>query len=410
MLARFVRSALLALLLPVAGTAQDDEVGCVTCHGAEAKLHRTGVHAAVGVSCVDCHGGNPSTLDGEIAHGDALRPLTDVRAGVESCGGCHSDAEAMRGTGLRTDQLAHFWTSPHGLALAESDDSNVATCVSCHGDHAIFRSTDPRSSAHKFRQAETCGRCHADAEMMESYDLDASVVDQYRHSVHGIALLEENRLSSPSCSDCHGSHSATPPRVAVLGRVCGNCHSVVQRFFEESPHLAVVREGRMEECVSCHGSHGVEQPTSDLFVGAGKGSCSDCHVEGSEPMGVAAELESSLVALDESIADAERRLQEAGRRGLFLAEEHGYLDDARSLRGRARSRTHALSSESMTDVLNRGQAVVDQTYESLSVKERAFRDRKIFTATLLLVNLLLAFVLQTYRREVYGRRRNKVGA
>ena len=398
----------LATSVVTGGIARAEE-GCAVCHGTEAQQFERSVHASAKISCVSCHGGDPAPLDKDEAHAGEVLSLTDHRAGVESCASCHSDLEQMRGFGLRTDQASLYWTSNHGQRLAEDDDPNTATCMSCHGAHDILRAEDPRSSVNRFNQPETCGRCHADTGLLEQYGHETDVVGAYRRSVHGKALLERGLPSSPACSDCHGSHGATPPGVDEVGRVCGNCHSVVQTYFEASPHLSAAREGVMEECVSCHGSHGVENPSAEMLVGRGPGHCATCHLDEDEParrLGV--QLYNELSAFDESVVEAERAVREAGAMGLFVAGENVYLDDARSLRSRTRSAAHSLSGERLTDLIARGEGMVAQTYASLDIKQRALRDRKILTAIFFGVTLLLAGVLQTYRKEVLQGRKGSL--
>ena len=257
--------------------------GCIVCHGAQARQFERSVHAGSGVTCATCHGGDPVPLEKDLAHAGGVRSLKDAHSAVDECARCHSDLEQMRGHGLRTDQASLYWTSPHGSLLAADRTAQVATCTTCHGAHDIFRASDPRSPTHAPNQPDTCGRCHADAALMEPYGLAATVVDEYRRSIHGRALLEQGHRSSPSCTDCHGSHGATPPRVTEVGRVCGHCHSVVQGFFEDGPHMEAAREGAMEECISCHSSHAVHRTSTEMLTGRGPGRCSTCHSAEDEP-------------------------------------------------------------------------------------------------------------------------------
>jgi len=69
--------------------------------------------------------------------------VTDLPA---SGGSCHSDATYMRrfGPSISVDQEAEYRTSHHGRSLSDGD-TNVATCVSCHGTHGIRRPADPLS-------------------------------------------------------------------------------------------------------------------------------------------------------------------------------------------------------------------------------------------------------------------------
>ncbi|HVS10364.1 MAG TPA: hypothetical protein VMS76_10860 [Planctomycetota bacterium] len=391
-------------LLASAAASQDREepASCVVCHGVEGRELAASVHARAGVGCTTCHGGVEGPLEKQAAHGDALKPLRERGTALEACGGCHADLERMRLFGLRTDQLALYRTSQHGQKLTADPEAAVATCVSCHGSHAVLRTSDPRSPAHPFNQVLTCGECHADAELMASYGLDPSVPSAYRGSVHGRALIDEGHISSPACTGCHGSHGATPPRVDEVGRVCGHCHSRVQEHFEESPHMAAAARGEITECISCHGDHGISEPSAQMLSSAPGGLCSLCHQGDPEVLATAEALHAGLAGLDEKIDGTALMLQRAAARGLFIDEESGYLGDARALRVRAGAVTHTLSPPALSDLLNRGQAMVQETQERLEIKARAFRDRKIFTAIFFAVAVVLALVLLTYRREIRG--------
>lgn len=401
----------LAVLLPmlagrVSAQAKAPESGerCIVCHGKEGADLARSIHAKAAISCTSCHGGDPSSLEVETAHGKSLARLEKPREMLESCAGCHSDLERMRLYGLRTDQLSLYWTSRHGQLLAKEDDAPVATCVSCHGSHGILPTNDPRSPVHPFNQAETCGRCHSDPALTSRYHLDPNTVALYRSSVHGHALLEQGKVAAPACADCHGSHGASPPRTKEIGQVCGHCHSVVQGYFEDSPHAHAASAGNPVECVSCHGDHGIARPTPELFVGDEKSHCASCHMDANDAaLATARQLHDGIVELGETIRSGEEEVRIAGTKGLFLGPEKGYLDDARGLLVRARALTHRLSVAALTDILNRGQAMVQQTRESLATKARVFRDRRIFTAIFFGVSLAFGIVLLMYGRMIRGR-------
>ncbi|MFO0980255.1 MAG: cytochrome c3 family protein [Planctomycetota bacterium] len=390
------------LMRQAAGEASPSS--CAVCHGQQGREVGQGAHARAGIGCVDCHGGVEGPLDVEPAHAGKLRALTDRRTTIAVCGGCHANVEQMRGFGLRTDQASLYAQSQHGKKLAEDALAEVATCVTCHGAHQVLPVSDSRSPVHKTRQVETCGRCHGDEQFATRYGMRHDMIEGYRRSVHGRALLEEGRISSPACTDCHGSHGAAPPRFADVGLVCGQCHSVVQRYFEQSPHHTAARRGEIEECVACHRNHAVAEPRAEMLLVRDGSVCSPCHGDADDKARTtAATIYNDLQKLDRSIAATDQMLHDAAARGLFIDEEAGYLDDARSLRIRARAITHTLSTAALADVLNRGQAMVEETRERMAVKGRAFRDRKIFTAVFFGVVLMFAALLQVYRREISGR-------
>jgi cytochrome c553 len=394
---------ILALLFFLAQQVPAPE-SCVVCHGKEGKDLAQSIHAKAGILCTSCHGGDGTALEVEAAHGKDLKRYKTPREALDSCGSCHSDVQKMRVYGLRTDQLSLYWTSKHGEKLAADGDPNVATCTSCHGTHDVLRVSDTRSPVHPFNQVATCGRCHADAKLMGEYKLDPKVVEQYRASIHGKALMDEAHPAAPACATCHGSHGANPPRTRDIEQVCGQCHSVVQAHYDESPHAKAAALGKSAvQCASCHGSHTIGLPSPAMFLGDEEHHCGSCHMdEKDKARGVAQSLHDGIEDLGKLIDEAEKDLRTAAGRGLFLGPEKGYLDDARGLLVRARASTHKLSPPAQTDLLDRADAMVLQTREGLATKARIFRDHKLFTDLFCGLTAIFALVLLMYGRIIAG--------
>jgi len=242
----FIVASLLAFAA-VAYAAQP-ATSCIACHSgdmfdaaAKAKVAKfTGdVHAQVGLSCHNCHGGNPDPklAEDSMAAMDPnfkANPFVGVpqRGAIpDFCGKCHSNAEFMKrfNPAARVDQVSEYWTSQH-CKLLKSGDRNVATCVDCHSVHDIKRKTQAESPVYPTHVAETCSRCHSDAKRMASYKLatgEPLPTDQYarwRVSVHAKDMYDKGDLTAPTCNDCHGNHGATPPGVESVSFVCGQCH------------------------------------------------------------------------------------------------------------------------------------------------------------------------------------------
>lgn len=381
-------AALLAGLAPRAGAGQEgpvpgpeaaagrelpvDETSCFLCH-ADTELFdtadveivedfRDGVHAAVGLSCHDCHGGNPDpelredfvgAKDDEYA-ANPYRGVPDPPGLPGFCGSCHSDVTYMRrfDPNPRTDQVREYWTSQHGEAL-RAGDTNVATCTDCHGVHDIRRPGDPGSRVYPQNVAETCRGCHADAARMDGYTVDGErplPVDQYakwNRSVHATALLDREDLSAPTCNDCHGNHGAVPPGVESINFVCGQCHGREAELFRGSTkdtgfdlHNEYLREAGSEgcaachfepepqagltdlhslgECAACHGNHGIVRPTLAMLSPLPETPCAFCH-EGPGALPVAAsgtepeEAQHNYVELRDELIE---RAEAAGRQGV----------------------------------------------------------------------------------------------
>ena len=316
-----------------AGQAAVAVTSCVHCHG-DAELigdeasvaivhgYANDVHGAVGLSCQDCHGGNPDPALGEDPAA-AMDPDfkanpfrgAPARTAIPSfCGRCHSDPAYMKRfkPDARIDQEEEYRTSRHGLLLAKGD-VKVATCIDCHGVHGILRPADSRSPVYPTRVAETCKSCHADREHMRGYTTDDGrplPVDQYdrwRRSVHAQALLEREDLSAPTCNDCHGNHGAAPPGLNSIGFVCGQCHGREAGLFRASakhagfeahnenyladagtagcascheppdPQAKLTTLHRFSECTTCHGNHSIVRPTVALLAPLPPTPCALCH-------------------------------------------------------------------------------------------------------------------------------------
>ncbi|HEU5163367.1 MAG TPA: cytochrome c3 family protein, partial [Thermoanaerobaculia bacterium] len=323
------RAALAAVLfvgVAVAALAAQPATSCVACHSntdffdparvAIVTNFAKDVHATLGLSCHDCHGGNPdpALADDMTAAMDAAfakSPYRGVpqRGGIpEFCGRCHSDLNFMRrfNPNARVDQVEEYWTSRHGQSLRAGDEK-VATCVDCHGVHGTLRVGNPDSTVYPTHVAETCGKCHGNPELMAGRTLDSGAplpVDQFAkwsRSVHAAAMFDKADLTAPTCNDCHGNHGALPPGVASVANVCGQCHGREAELFRTSTKQAgfethnsfLSGEGcsgcheaipappggmtHFSECATCHQHHGVIRPTVALLAPLPATPCAFCH-------------------------------------------------------------------------------------------------------------------------------------
>src|SRR5256714_12126566 len=150
----------LAILIFAAPTSAQKKSSCIECHSklddtrlsAPAKLFDNDIHKSRGLSCNDCHGGDPNADTKEAAKdprkGYLGKPKTlDIPA---YCGKCHSDANLMKrfNPSLRVDQEREYYTSVHGRLLKEKGETRVATCISCHSVHGIRATSGPLSSVY----------------------------------------------------------------------------------------------------------------------------------------------------------------------------------------------------------------------------------------------------------------------
>src|SRR5678815_3122472 len=209
-LAPVVVAALMVLALFTLASAQKKS-SCIDCHvklddprlSNPAKLFVNDVHRSRGLSCNDCHGGDPNADTSEAAKdpskGYLGKPRTvDIPA---YCGKCHSDANLMKkfNPSLRVDQESEYYTSVHGKLL-KTGEQKVATCISCHSVHGIRAANDPLSSVYPSNVAETCARCHANADYMRGLGIPSDQFAKYKLSVHAKEIYEKQDLSAPTCN------------------------------------------------------------------------------------------------------------------------------------------------------------------------------------------------------------------
>lgn len=314
-----VAATVTAAKAPVAATAPvaHGPSSCVTCHNGEmfdAQAHakiakfKDDVHAQAGLSCEDCHGGNPAETTDPMAAMDPkfkANPFVGApkRADIPTfCGKCHSSADFMKryNPAARVDAVTEYKSSVHGQLLAKGDP-NVATCIDCHSVHNIKGKASPDSPVYPTHVAETCSRCHSDQKRMASYNIPTDQFARWQISVHANAMFVKGDLTAPTCNDCHGNHGATPPGVESVSFVCGNCHMREAELFRKSAkhdgwtqHNTYLASGskcadchndargkltvaRFDECVTCHENHGIVRPSVAMIGNLPDVPCAFCH-------------------------------------------------------------------------------------------------------------------------------------
>ena len=156
--ALIVLAALLLAPSGVAWAAQEKDT-CVSCHSSKnlmvtnRKLYdyfqqwTSSVHKQEGVTCSDCHGGDPEVSEKEASHGKDLaeskpRSAVNFRNISATCGDCHDEIY----DGFR--ESTHF---EH--VVTKKQEEQGPTCVTCHGSINV--------SVLDVNTVEaTCSECH----------------------------------------------------------------------------------------------------------------------------------------------------------------------------------------------------------------------------------------------------------
>ena len=268
---------------------QSDSQACLACHG-DASLQLTlpsgeslslfispealqqSVHEQLGISCDSCHTGLSGYPHPEIDYA-TRRDLS--RSLYLACRTCHSANYD------RTMDSMHAKAAAAGLVEAP-------VCTDCHGAHDVRPPDEPR-----MRVSETCGRCHT------------GVLEDYRGSVHGAALIQGQNPDVPVCTDCHGVHDIPDPRTAQFRiqspELCAGCHAdagLMQKYglsaevyslYSVSWHGVDVSVYKSNwpgiwhdraVCTDCHGVHdirGAQDPSSRVHPANLLQTCRQCH-------------------------------------------------------------------------------------------------------------------------------------
>ncbi|MFC1628885.1 hypothetical protein ACFL3H_07210, partial [Gemmatimonadota bacterium] len=366
-----------------AGGRVDQEEGssssCIICHSAlegpgagEGIVHDFGLssHSDAGLDCSDCHGGNPDvpvdleTFDYAAAkgRGTGFRGAPDRDEIPSFCGRCHSDAEYMRrfAPQQRVDQEQLYQISGHGRALQEGN-TRVATCVDCHSTHRIMSASDPRSSISPARVPGTCTACHEDPAVMSGSGHSVAVGNDYRGSVHGMALLERGDLGAPACNDCHGNHGAAPPGVNSVSAVCSQCHVSTAADFQNSPHQPIFEMMGEPACEVCHGNHAIKRTSDEMLMA--DGICFQCHVSGDVGATVAGSFVERLRSLRQAISNADSLLTVALHKGMEIDEGRYILNQAQNKLVQGRAAIHTFTIDRLADVTDAGQEIAIEAAE-----------------------------------------------
>ena len=164
---------------------------CVDCHGAHAIGRPTEPRTKISETCSGCHQGVYQTYVKSV-HGKALvagnpdvpvctdchraHDIADPRGGAlslrtaEICGRCHTNDKLMTRYGLSTNVVQTYLSDFHGMAATLQKGKRqrgqgllAPGCTDCHGVHDIQKADDPSSPVVQANLAQTCRKCHPDA-------------------------------------------------------------------------------------------------------------------------------------------------------------------------------------------------------------------------------------------------------
>ena len=240
------------------------------------------IHGAQGYACVQCHTGIRAYPHPAFT-AQTRRDVTLLL--YPACQACHSG------------EYAQTLDSVHQQARAAGNLA-AAVCTDCHTAHATRQLTDPAThlllpGARTWIPA-TCAQCHS------------AIYDEYKASVHGAALIDENNQDVPTCIDCHGVHAIKDPTTNTFRiespAICARCHTDPQRMDKYHLSTQVLNtyvadfhgttvtlfqkqtpdaQTNKPVCYDCHGVHNivrVDDPQRGLLIRQNLlARCKVCH-------------------------------------------------------------------------------------------------------------------------------------
>jgi|WetSurMetagenome_2_1015567.scaffolds.fasta_scaffold23462_3 hypothetical protein len=287
------RRALLALAVALAaaclavGTAAQEDVRCLSCHGKpgfkktlasgkvlELFVDPTSLRLSVHKDkhCVDCHADVS-----EVPHPNVPQKV--------NCRRCHYSGNTAGAPQI--EKYVEFEQSVHGKALAEGN-TKAPACQDCHGDHFILPGSDPRSEVSHKNLPQVCGRCHLE------------IFGQYEASVHGKALAK-GIMDAPVCTNCHGEHTirkaadaSSSVNAGHVANTCAKCHAkvvIMEKYGVKAEQVATYNESfhgianefgvlTAANCASCHTAHDIlpeNDPRSSVNAANIPKTCGKCH-------------------------------------------------------------------------------------------------------------------------------------
>ena len=194
------------------------------------------VHFRGGLMCSGCHGGKPT--DAEMSRRTSRKrwPEGEKRKKDRSwipefCARCHSSSEFMRRLqpGAPRRPAAEV-PDEQARTAAPREEGLEGRAVRELPRRARDPPPDSASSlVYRENVPTTCGKCHADAAYMKGYTLDdgetplpTNQLEQYRKSVHGLALLGSTTPALPRATAAMATTRRCRPRRPV--RVAGLPH------------------------------------------------------------------------------------------------------------------------------------------------------------------------------------------
>jgi hypothetical protein len=236
---------------------------------------------------------------------------------------------------------------------------------------------------------------------MAGHDVPTDQLHEYRSSVHGRLMFEEEDLSAPTCNDCHGNHGAAPPGIGSIRNVCGQCHSTMADFFAQSRHADVFEREGLPGCATCHANHAVQPASDENLPERAADVCGRCHTptdrHGREFRTIRELLDSLKMELQRSRAI----LLGAANAGMEVSQAQFELEEVNNALTMARSAVHSFQVEPVKAHVDQGLALTDAGAQRgrAALDEHTFRRVGLAASAAIVLALITGLLLKIRQLE-----------
>lgn len=231
---------------------------------------------------------------------------------------------------------------------------------------------------------------------MAPYHIPTNQAKLWALSVHAEDMLKKGDLSAPTCNNCHGNHGATPPGVADVFHVCGQCHATVADFFAGNGHDSIFTANKLPGCVTCHSNHDIVLPSDSLLAVRAQTVCAKCH-DSNSPAGRQFPVMKALI--DSLLAEQARSqavLDQANTLGMDVSQAQFDLADVTTALTKARTAIHSFRADSVAPQVKGGMktAAGAAVQGQAALAEHSYRRLGLAISVPLILGLALAIWLR----------------
>jgi uncharacterized membrane protein YfcA len=175
-------------------------------------------------------------LSCEACHTEAVPSpdgtMPEVRPPTDPESSVHRDRVAETCSGCHAEAFEAFTGGIHGKRLAEGS-AFAPTCTHCHDVNALLAEGEHLPPTAPGKVVFTCAECHEDPAVTRGTDLHGGVVESYERTFHGLAY-GHGVTDIATCVSCHGYHGvlpssdpAAPTHPTNIETTCRSCHDQV---------------------------------------------------------------------------------------------------------------------------------------------------------------------------------------